>query len=114
MLALVGLVILSVSTFVQHVTGLGVATGIAIAAAATAPMLFMYSVACYFLGHVLVIAIMPVVALLVIEMTRRWTLRELLPCCAALGLTLWMMLFSYAPSILTVPVFLQRPRPEPC
>ena len=67
--------------------------GIAIAAAATAPMLFMYSVACYFFGHVLVIAIMPVVALLVIEMTRRWTLRELLPCCAALGLTLSMMLF---------------------
>ena len=106
MLAFVGLVILSVSTFVQHVTGLGAAVGVAIAAASTAPMLFVYSVACFFFGHVSVIAIMPIVTLLVLEMTRRATVRDLLPCCAALGLTLSMMLVSYAPSVLTVPVFL--------
>lgn len=106
MLAFVGLVTLSVSTFVRHVTGLGAAAGVAIAAAATTPMLFIYSVACYFFGHVSVIAIMPIVAMLVLEMTRRRSIRELLPVCVALALPLSMMLFSYAPSILTVPVFL--------
>lgn len=106
MLAFVGLVMLSVSTFVQQVTDLSAPAAVATAAAAITPMLFLYSVANFFFGHVSVIAIMPIVALLAFEMTQRRSAKELLPWCVALALSLAMMLFSYAPSILTVPVLL--------
>lgn len=100
----VGLVMLALSAFIQHVTGLSVVPATAIAAASTTPALFLYSAANFFFGHVAVLAIVPMVALLAFELTRRHSIAALAPCVLALALAVAMVLCSYAPATLALVV----------